>query len=278
VAALDCSEATLGAAVFSASDNEWRTIDVPDEVRTGTEQPPFNVRGIGWTGREALFSVTQDATKPGYGLWFYNPGSDEWRAAPEPDRGAEAICFQGDSLLAARVGNLDPETNVTGSALGLASPTIKTWQLDTTGAPAWVELPDTPKPPIDADQTWVSCLGGTRLIYTAHGAKTQRVEAAMSFDAATREWVSIPPLDALVGDVSGATVGGTIVAWPGAALKEYFMLDPGATSWRTVSRSDEHVGQARVAGSVGNYAFVAFSTTGEVNQILLVDPSAEAAR
>jgi hypothetical protein len=268
--ALDCKEATLQAAALTVSSNTWKEITVPDAVKRATKPYAFTVKGIGWTGTEALFTVVQDLESPAKGYWLYNPATDEWRSAPDPDAGAEVTCLQDRTLFAARVGAFDPETGIRDSSMGAAEGQISAWELELNGDPRWVALAQTPKPlpAIDTDGVW--CIGGNMLVYMANGVGTSEM-TTLWFEPTKGSWERLPNLGAMSSDSGGAEVDGTRVIWPPAG-DNAFVLRPGAAAWSSLSRPIEVQLPAHRSGIVGGQVFTDMRVRGGTDQLAVVAP------
>ena len=118
-----CPAGGYRAAVYSIPDDEWREVEVPDQLKMISNGQSEAV-GSTSDGR----AVVVLGSREGFGavanrqIWTYSPAEDEWEMIPAPGGLIEAVCLAGDVVV---VGSgLLPET-----AAGVA-PVLRVRALD----------------------------------------------------------------------------------------------------------------------------------------------------
>ncbi len=156
---LGCPPGGYRAAVYSIPDDEWRAVEMPDQVKLISNG---QAEAVGTTsdGRAVLVLGARD----GFGalanrqIWTYSPADDAWERLPDPGALIEGVCLAGDAVI---VGSgLLRETATTGDANGVGA-RLRVMALD-GDARAWFPTVAAGVAPT-GDQASMTC-GETRVL------------------------------------------------------------------------------------------------------------------
>ncbi len=220
----DCGKVVIEAAAFSPRAKTWRTLDA---VTSPISEQGYVLQGagLGWTGREAVFSV-------GHGMIAENmlidPASGGGtRFSTSPDR-VDATCVAGGSVVAVQTGEVFAGGGVLVPNPAANAEPLRTYTLDqktlSWSAPVETQKPDS----VSALNEKVVCSAG-QLAYLPFHVSTG-FSGGLWWNAAREVWEAIPalkptqyPSTFTIGEVDG-----TKVAWLGSSL---FILKPGESTW-----------------------------------------------
>lgn len=115
-----CEPGGVGAAVYSSSEQAWRTIDVPGEMEDAVARGALvgEIIGVTTDGRVVLeIYVEPFGAVDGSAFWTYSLSDDEWVHLDSPGVEGDDACLATDSLVVSSSQAQGDAAEVTGVAL-----------------------------------------------------------------------------------------------------------------------------------------------------------------
>jgi hypothetical protein len=219
-----CPGAPVEAAVYSPSNDEWRTVSPPPTLEGS--RWPFQITGIGWTGTHAVFQFRRSDVA--YGA--YDLEEDRWTMLPAVDGDARNLCITRMEILGIGFPGASPG-GVVGPGLGLfqaGSGTFRTARFTDSGE--WEHLADTEVGTGTEPTTMFQCQGGEAIV--ARWAPPGALNPLVWFEPSSGTWSTLPSPPEPFTNATPARDGATRVLF--TVGTKYWLLPDGASQWQGV--------------------------------------------
>jgi hypothetical protein len=243
-----CKPGGVHSVAYSPETGEWQQFaDVASpkgfEATTGSA---ITSTGLGWTGSEAVFAVSN--ANGGQDLILLNPSTGRSRLTDYLSR-ADAVCVSGGRIVGVRTGEIDAQGGYSSPNPSAVAEPLRTYELR-TGDMTWNEISSVSKPASNgAVFERVYCSQGELVYLPIMPAPEGYGSGGMWWNPKLPGWDALPSFGpaGFPGDARIARVNGNRVIW--LLGGRMYVLPPSAGQWRNLpAPSMPAVGLGSVSG------------------------------
>jgi hypothetical protein len=218
-----CIGSEVEVATYTPATGRWTGPAQVGLIGPNENGWPPGLVGLGWTGRHALFQVS-DVGGDRYVL--RDVTADSWSEVPEyRDSREDTVCVVDRGIFVVNEGDNGLGEPAAGSVPGV----IATARYD-LARERWQPLHDTPNPAAGRRNTAVACSSGA-LIASSPGTPDRPLARVLWFDPHSESWETLPEVPGFTVAPVPARVEGARVLFPGWPMTEYLVLEDGASAW-----------------------------------------------